>query len=140
MEAERKLEQISTSIEMLLSVFCVFIFCFIKIEFEQEEKQKRFQTLFCLGMHKKQVKHSLWREICLFIWLPLIFAYTLATVVVTFIWKMRFVTGAESRKLWMTLIIIWTIYLLLQMLLTFVLYRYQLNNLNLKNGVRGRRR
>lgn len=140
MEAERKLEQISTSIEMLLSVFCVFIFSFIKIEYEREEKQKRFQTLFFLGIHKKQIKHSLWREICRFISIPLIFAYILATIVVTFVWKMRFVSGVESRKLWETLIIIWIVYLLLQILLTFILYRYQLNELNLKNGVRGRGR
>lgn len=140
MEAERKLEQISTSIEMLLSVFCVFIFSFIKIEYEREEKQKRFQTLFFLGIHKKQIKHSLWREICRFISIPLIFAYIIATIVVTFVWKMRFVSGVESRKLWETLIIIWIVYLLLQILLTFILYRYQLNKLNLKNGVRGRGR
>ena len=107
---------------------------YMKAESEMEEKKKQQEFLQCMGMRKKERLRVIRSELQFFFRVPLFISTAVMAVFTGILWKIRMYTQADCMAYTKVLIIIYVVYMSIQLLAIKGLQHYIIKNVEGTHG------
>lgn len=108
-----RMMHITVNLLIILSLFLIsLLIVFLKFAAEVEEKKKRSKFLHCMGMHEKERKAVLKKEVWTFVRIPLAMAAIFVPILTVIMWRLRQYTAADCLNYLQEFTVLAALYLL----------------------------